>query len=679
MAKHMSVKERQVLKRYDDLTYPTDRLSAGSLMTQESHVNASRLIMCCHQIPDMINIKDAEAPLVPTGFENVLASYSSMNHKSDGNYKIVAKFVKNKYNYVLVGYDEEKHHYHAWKRNEVEEHSEGFCTKYNNSLMDALEIGDEVPEGEYIIKSASFDKNMNYCFGKNLNVVYMVSAQDLEDGIIVMNGADNKMDAYRATTQVVALNPDNEVLINWYGDDDHYQGIPRVGEKTKKGILAVVRRVDNSKAPYALKSKRLKNIERGDVRRYGAGRVIDIDILYNKELKDINESGANKMLKEMFVQQQKYYKDLYKYMIDIVDHAYEGGYTYSDEFTIICEEAHQFVDSSVCFSDSNENIYGNMQIIVRLMDEEKLSVGSKLVGRYGDKGVISAIYPPEKSWRMEDGTPIDLVVATLGIVGRLNQAQLNEHSINELSHTAVNMMKLTDNVDHKGRIIYRLMKYLNSDEADSFKSYFKSLSDDKKAKICKQIEREGIFIVQDPIDNADMFQIGEAYKEFPANYQHIIFPDGRKSMRRVLCAKRFYMRLKQDPTDKYSARSRGPVNPLTTLPAKSNLKKKGFEPFSDVPVRIGEYEIEVLLAMVNHPAGIAAFMTENSTSWEAKMRMAERDYLMDPDEEAEMPSMEELDIGGKKNMEAISAYNNVLGAKIEMDIEEASDGEYFTD
>ena len=67
MAKHMSVKERQVLKRYDELTYPTDRLSAGSLMTQESHVNSSRLVMVCHQVPDMINIKDAEAPLVPTG------------------------------------------------------------------------------------------------------------------------------------------------------------------------------------------------------------------------------------------------------------------------------------------------------------------------------------------------------------------------------------------------------------------------------------------------------------------------------------------------------------------------------------------------------------------------------------------------------------------------------------
>ena len=96
MAKHMSVKERQVLKRYEELTYPTDRLSAAALMTQESHVNSSRMVMTAHQLSDLVNIKDAEAPLVPTGFENVLASYSSMNHKSDGNYKIVAKFVKNK-------------------------------------------------------------------------------------------------------------------------------------------------------------------------------------------------------------------------------------------------------------------------------------------------------------------------------------------------------------------------------------------------------------------------------------------------------------------------------------------------------------------------------------------------------------------------------------------------------
>lgn len=675
MARHMSQKEKAILKRDKELKYPTDRLGPGSLMTQESHVNASRLIMTNHELCDFLNIKDAETPLVPTGFENPLAAYSSMLDKVEGSYKIVAKFVKNKYTYVLIGFDEKRRRYHAWKRIEIEEHSEGFSTRYNNSYIDSLDIGDKVERDEFIIKPDSFDKHMNYRYGKNLNTVYMISAQDLEDGIILMNGAEHKMDAYRASREVINL-ADNQILINWYGDDDHYQGLPMVGEKTKKGILAIVRRVDNSKAPYALKKKRLQHYERGDERHIGNGRVIDIDILYNKDRDKLPTGGANKLLGELYDQQQDYYKKLYRYMQDIVDQAYENNYTYTDEFTIICEEAHRYVDSTAFFADGNENIFGNMQIIVHLMDEERLIVGSKLVGRYGNKGVVSHIVPPEKSWHMEDGTPVEIVVAALGIVGRLNQAQMNEHSINELSATAIEMMKATDDVDMKARIVCRLLRYLNSDEAKSFEKYFAKADEKKKAKICRQIEREGIYVVQDPIDNADMFDIAKAYKEFPANWQHIVYPDGHKSMRKVLCAKMFYIRLKQDPKEKYSARSRGPVNPLTTLPAKSNLKKKGLEPYSDVPVRIGEYESEVLLTMCRHPKAIADFMSENSTSWEAKMRMAEYNYLGDLEEDLDITGIE---FSGKKNVQAIDAYNNVLGTRIVMEVETAPDGEYFED
>lgn len=675
MAKHLSQKEKAVRKRYAELSYATDRLGPGSLMTQQSHVNSSRLIMTNHQLADFLNIKGAETPLVPTGFENVLASYSSMIDRSSSTYRIVAKFVKNQYNYVLIGFDEKNRRYHAWKRIEVEEHSEGFSTRYNNSYIDSLEIGDEINEGDYVVKPDSFDKHMNYRYGKNLNTVYMISAQDLEDGIIIMNGADHKMDAYRASREVINL-ADNQILINWYGDDDHYQGLPMIGDKTKRGILAVVRRVDNSKAPYALKKKRLQSIERGDERHIGNGRVIDIDILYNKERDKIPSGGAYKQLLQLYDQQQEYYTKLYKYMRDICDHDVENDYTYTDEFSIICEEAHNYVDSTAYFADNNENIFGNMQIIVHLMDEEKLIVGSKLVGRYGNKGVISQIVPPEKAWKMEDGTPIEAVVAALGIVGRLNQAQMNEHSINELAHTAVEMMKMTDDLDAKARIVCRLLRYLNSDEAKSFEKYFRHADEKKKAKVCRQIEREGIYVVQDPIDNADMFDIGEAYKEFPANWQRIVFPDGRKSMRKVLCAKMFYMRLKQDPKEKYSARSRGPVNPLTTLPAKSNLKKKGLEPVSDVPVRLGEYEQEVILTMCKHPKAVANFMTENSTSWEAKMRMAEQSALGDLDDDLVLT---EVEFTGKKNVEAIDAYNNILGSKIVMEVETAAEGEWFID
>ena len=154
---------------------------------------------------------------------------------------------------------------------------------------------------------------------------------------------------------------------------------------------------------------------------------------YNKDRDKLSDIGANKVIRDLYDEQQAYYKKLYKYMINIVDNAYDGNYTYSDEFTIICEEAHDYIDASAFFADSNDSVFGNMQIVIHLMNEEKLTVGSKLVGRSGNKGVISRILPPEESWHMEDGTPIHFVVATLGIIGRLNQAQMNEHSINEIA------------------------------------------------------------------------------------------------------------------------------------------------------------------------------------------------------------------------------------------------------
>ena len=632
-------------------------------MTQQSHVNSSRMVMLNHQFTHMVNIKDPEAPLVRTGFEDVLAGFSSMIDISDGDYEIVAKFEKNEYNYILIGYDKKRKRYHAWEKHEFEEHSEGFATRYDNTYLDSLEIGDVVKKDEVVVKSSSFDKNMTYRFGKNLNTVYMVSAKVLEDGILIMNGAENKMVTYRTHTITISL-ADNEVMLNLYGTDKDYQGLPDIGEKTTKGILCSIRRVDNSKSIYALKSKRLSS------------KMINV--------------GANKMLLKAYDQQQSYYKKVYKYMQNIVDNCVEGDYTYSDEFSALCENARLFIDSSVFFTDTNDNVFGNMQIIVTLMDEEKLMVGSKMVGRTGNKGVISRILPPNESWYMEDGTPVEVVVATLGIVGRLNQAQMNEHSINELSATAVRMMKLTDDLDEKGAIMLRLMKLLNSAQAHDFKHWYKNLSDKDKAKWCRKVERDGLVIFQDPIDNANMMDIGKAYKEFPPHWQRIVFPDGTKSMRELLCAKMFYMRLKQDPHEKASARSRGPVNPLNNMPGKSNNKKKYLEPLSDVPVRFGEQEMEVLEAMVKHPALLADFMKENSTSWEAKVIRALKSYLGNIDEEIsdiedgeydfdEADTANALERSSKKNSEVIAGYLNVLGSRITFEIEEAPEGEYFSD
>lgn len=672
MSHKKSNTEKQVLERYKQLKYPTDMLGPTSLCTLASHCSASRMIMVAHQLSHAVSIKDPEPPLVSTGFENPLSEYSSMLVRTDGKYEIVAKFERNLYNYVLIGYDKKRKHYHAWQRRELEEHSEGFATRYKNSYIDDLEVGDVVPEGKLIQKSESFDKNGNYCMGKNLNAVYAITTMTLEDGVALMNSAEKMMNTFRCFRVRFTKN-DNQIFVNLHGDKEHYQGLPEIGQKIEKGILCAIRTVDNSKAPYALKGKYLRHIEEGDFVYSVSGRVIDIDIRYNKDPSKLTTAEADAQINRMYLEQQEYYRQLYKYMHDIVINAEDEGYTYSDEFSMICEQAHKYVDAAAFFVDQNDSAFGNMMIEVTVMEEERLSVGSKLVGRSGNKGVVCKIVPEEESWKMEDGTPIHIVFNALGIVGRLNPSQLNEHSANELGQTVVRMMRQLDDPDEKMKLVYELLDILNPDEKKELKKFYKNLDKKDREKFVKKIETRGLFIVQDPIENAGLKELEKAYDKFPANWQHVIIPGCGKTLRKMLCAPMYVLRLKQDPLDKYSARSRGPVNPLYSLPAKSNLKKRYLELYSDVAVRFGTAEIDVL-GVCNTPEAISDYMAAASTSTAAKEALSEL-YDIDPSEDL---VLDDCTSTRKKNREVLDAYMNILGSKLTFEYEDAPEGYLFT-
>jgi DNA-directed RNA polymerase subunit beta len=67
-----------------------------------------------------------------------------------------------------------------------------------------------------------------------------------------------------------------------------------------------------------------------------------------------------------------------------------------------------------------------MQIQVFVAQMRKISVGDKLGGRHGNKGVIARILPVEDMPFTEDGTPIDIVLNPLGVPSRMNIGQLFE-------------------------------------------------------------------------------------------------------------------------------------------------------------------------------------------------------------------------------------------------------------
>src|SRR3546814_7149791 len=58
--------------------------------------------------------------------------------------------------------------------------------------------------------------------------------------------------------------------------------------------------------------------------------------------------------------------------------------------------------------------------------KRKISVGDKLAGRHGNKGVISKILPVEDMPFMADGTPVDIILNPLGVPSRMNVGQVLE-------------------------------------------------------------------------------------------------------------------------------------------------------------------------------------------------------------------------------------------------------------
>jgi DNA-directed RNA polymerase subunit beta len=66
------------------------------------------------------------------------------------------------------------------------------------------------------------------------------------------------------------------------------------------------------------------------------------------------------------------------------------------------------------------------KVIVRVAQMRKVTVGDKLAGRHGNKGVISKVISTEDMPHMEDGTPVDIIISPLSVLARMNLGQLME-------------------------------------------------------------------------------------------------------------------------------------------------------------------------------------------------------------------------------------------------------------
>lgn len=103
---------------------------------------------------------------------------------------------------------------------------------------------------------------------------------------------------------------------------------------------------------------------------------------------------------------------------------------YKNYFDMLAEIEEEFKREKIKITSGDELPPGIVQLAkVYVAKKRKLSVGDKMAGRHGNKGVVAKIVPPEDMPFLPDGTPVDIILNPLGVPSRMNLGQLYETAL----------------------------------------------------------------------------------------------------------------------------------------------------------------------------------------------------------------------------------------------------------
>ncbi|MBW2105265.1 MAG: DNA-directed RNA polymerase subunit beta [Deltaproteobacteria bacterium] len=247
--------------------------------------------------------------------------------------------------------------------------------------------------------------------------------------------------------------------------------------------------------------------------------------------------------------------------------------------------------------------------------KRKLSVGDKMSGRHGNKGVISVILPVEDMPYFADGTPVDIVLNPLGVPSRMNVGQILEAHLGWSAYELGKQIRvLMENIKSKSEVRDKL-KEIYSKEYDQI---FAGVSDEEiKAKL--DYIKDGVHMATPVFDGAQEEEIIECLREagLPVSGQVVLY-DGRTGEpfdRHVTVGIMYMMKLHHLVDDKIHARSIGPYSLVTQQPLGGKAQFGG--------QRLGEMEV---WAMESYGAAysLQEFLTVKSDDVAGRTRMYEK-------------------------------------------------------
>ncbi|HEY0711925.1 MAG TPA: DNA-directed RNA polymerase subunit beta, partial [Polyangia bacterium] len=252
---------------------------------------------------------------------------------------------------------------------------------------------------------------------------------------------------------------------------------------------------------------------------------------------------------------------------------------------------------------------------VYLAIKRKLSVGDKMAGRHGNKGVVSRVLPEEDMPYLPDGTPVDIVLNPLGVPSRMNVGQILETHLGWAALDLGKQIEATLHTQWRGDALRSRLKKIFTEESDH-----KRLDglDDEGLRRWAQGLKEGVHFATPVFDGAKEVDIRAALTlgELPTTGQQTLF-DGRTGDpfdHDVTVGVMYMLKLHHLVDDKIHARSIGPYSLVTQQPLGGKAQFGG--------QRLGEMEVWAMEAY-GAAYGLQEFLTVKSDDVIGRTRMYE--------------------------------------------------------
>ncbi len=335
--------------------------------------DANRALMGANMQRQAVPLIKTEAPYVGTGMESKAAHDSGVCvlSKEAG---VVTKVASD-----IIEITSDNGHVEQYPLIKFMRSNQGTCI----NQRPIVNLGERV-EADVVIADGPATSNGEISLGKNALVGFMTwEGYNYEDAVLI-----------------------NERLVS----EDVYTSIhiekyEIEARSTKLGNEQITRDIPN------LSEDMLKDLDENGIIRVGA-EVRANSILVGKITPkgDSEQTSEDKLLKAIFGEKAKEVRDTSLRLP-------HGAYG-----TVVSVEVYTAENS-----DGQELASGVEKIVrVYIAQKRKLSVGDKMAGRHGNKGVVSRILPQEDMPFLADGTPLDIVLNPLGVPSRMNIGQVLE-------------------------------------------------------------------------------------------------------------------------------------------------------------------------------------------------------------------------------------------------------------